>query len=68
MITPNEVEMKIPTGTQSGEIFRIKGEGVPELGRSGSKGDQLVTIIVDIPKNPTREQRKIIEDLGNAGL
>lgn len=62
------VKMKIPSGTQSGEIFRIKGEGIPELGRSGSRGDQLVTIIVSVPKSPTREQRRIIEDLGNAGL
>lgn len=62
------VKMKIPSGTQSGEIFRIKGQGVPQLGRSGVKGDQLVTIIVDVPKNPSREQKKIIEDLGRTGL
>lgn len=62
------VKMKIPAGTQSGEIFRIKGEGIPELERSSSRGDQLVTIIVDIPKNPTREQKRIVEDLGNTGL
>lgn len=62
-----KVKMKVPAGTQSGEVFRIKGEGVPHLGRSG-KGDQMVTIIVDVPKSPTREQKKIIEDLGKAGL
>lgn len=61
------VHMKIPSGTQSGEIFRIKGTGVPVLQRSG-RGDQLVTIIVNIPKSPTREQKRIIEDLGKAGL
>lgn len=63
-----KMQMKIPAGTQSGEIFRIKGEGIPQLGRAGSRGDQLVTIIVDVPKNPSREQRRIIEELGNAGL
>lgn len=63
-----QVNMKIPSGTQSGEIFRIKEKGVPELGRSGRRGDQLVTIIVDIPKNPTREQKRIIEELGKLGL
>jgi molecular chaperone DnaJ len=63
-----QVQMKIPEGTQSGQIFRIKGEGVPQLGRSGNRGDQMVTIIVDIPKNPNREQKKIIEDLGKTGL
>ena len=61
------VTMKIPSGTQSGEIFRIKGQGVPQLERSG-RGDQMVTIVVDIPKSPTREQKRIIEDLEDAGL
>jgi molecular chaperone DnaJ len=62
------VQMKIPSGTQSGEIFRIKEKGVPQLGRSGSRGDQMVTIIVDVPKNPTRDQKKIMEELKKAGL
>ena len=63
-----QVTMKIPSGTQSGEIFRIKGQGVPYLGQSGNRGDQMVTIIVDIPKSPTREQKNIIEDLKKTGL
>lgn len=62
------VKMKVPAGTQSGEIFRIKGQGSTQLGRSNSRGDQLVTIIVDVPKNPTREQKRIIEELGKSGL
>lgn len=62
-----KVSMKIPSGTQSGEIFRIKGKGVPILGRSG-RGDQLVKIIVDVPKSPSREQKRIIEEMGNIGL
>ena len=63
-----KITMKIPSGTQSGEVFRIKGQGMPQLGHSGNRGDQMVTIIVDIPKNPTREQKRIIEDLKNIGL
>lgn len=56
--------LKIPAGTQSGEIFRIKGKGVPSL--SGREtGHHLVKIIVRIPKKLTREQRKIIEELKN---
>jgi molecular chaperone DnaJ len=61
------LSMKIPSGTQSGDIFRIKGKGVPVLQRNG-RGDQMVKIIVDIPKNPNREQRKIIQELGEIGL
>lgn len=63
-----EITMKIPEGTGSGEVFRIKGKGVPQLGRNYGRGDQLVTIVVDIPKNPNREQKRIIEELGKAGL
>ncbi|KKP95101.1 MAG: Chaperone protein DnaJ [Candidatus Moranbacteria bacterium GW2011_GWE1_36_7] len=62
------VKMKVPAGTQSGEIFRIKGHGVPELNRTGYRGDQLVTVVVDVPKNPTREQKRIMEDLKKVGL
>jgi len=61
------VKMKIPAGTQSGELFRIKGKGVPSLGRS-NRGDHLVKIIVDVPKNLSREQRKILEEIQKAGL
>jgi molecular chaperone DnaJ len=56
--------MKVPAGTQSGEVFRIKDEGVPYLGKRG-RGDQLVKIIVKIPKHMTREQRDLIERLKN---
>jgi len=62
-----QVKMKIPAGTQSGEIFRVRGEGVPIL-RKGGRGDHLVKIIVKIPKNTTREQRELIEKLGNQGI
>lgn len=63
-----QVTMKIPEGTQSGEIFRIKDKGVPQLGRNYGRGDQMVTIIVDVPKNISREQRKIIEEMKKSGM
>lgn len=62
-----KLTMKIPAGTQSGELFRIKGEGIPFLGRS-SRGDQLVKIIVDVPKNLSRAQRKLLEEIQKEGL
>ena len=57
------LKMKIPAGTQSGEIFKIKGEGIPSLDRRG-RGDHLVKIIVDIPKRLSRKQKELIEKLG----
>lgn len=62
-----KIKMKIPAGTQSGEIFRVKESGIPVLGKRG-RGDHLVKIIVNIPKNPSREQKRLIEELGKLNL
>ncbi|MDP1619511.1 MAG: J domain-containing protein, partial [bacterium] len=59
--------LKIPTGTQSGEIFRIKGAGVPELNGRGV-GNQLVTVVVKVPKSLSREQKDLLERLKNQGI
>lgn len=56
------VKMKIPPGTQSGKVFRLRGKGIEVLGGAG-KGDQLVQIVVEVPENITRKQRKLIEEL-----
>ncbi|OGI26085.1 MAG: molecular chaperone DnaJ [Candidatus Moranbacteria bacterium RBG_13_45_13] len=57
-----EVKLKIPAGTQSGEIFRLKGHGVKHLSRFGY-GDHYVKIQVATPKNLTREQRELLQKL-----
>jgi molecular chaperone DnaJ len=57
-----EIKMKVPAGTQSGETFKIRDEGVPSLDGRG-KGDHLVKIIVKIPRNLNREQKMLIESL-----
>ena len=53
--------LKVPSGTQSGEILRMRGDGMPT--RLG-KGDQLVHINVVVPKRLNRKQRELIEKLG----
>ena len=57
-----EVKLKIPAGTQSGEVFRLKGHGVKHLSRFGH-GDQYVKIQVVTPKDLTREEKEIFENL-----
>ena len=59
--------LKIPTGTQSGEIFRVKGEGVPELHGRGV-GNHLVTVVVKVPKSLSREQKSLLEKLKDQGI
>ena len=56
-----KARLKIPAGTQPGAILRMRGQGFPSLD-GGHSGDQLVTIIVEIPKTITQEQRKVIHD------
>ena len=53
--------LTIPEGTESGEIFRIKGEGFPRL-RGYGRGDQLVQVIVKTPKNLTKRQEEILRE------
>jgi len=55
------VKMKIPSGTQSGKIFRVRDKGVPDV-RTRVKGDELVRIVVDIPQGLNAAQRKLIEE------
>lgn len=58
-----KVVMKIPPGTQSGKVFRLRGKGIPVYGGYG-KGDQLVTVVVEVPQELSRRQRKLITELG----
>lgn len=60
-----EVVFKIPSGTQSGQQFRLRGKGVPDL-RGGDRGDQIVTIQAVVPKKLTEEQRELFESLASS--
>jgi molecular chaperone DnaJ len=55
------VTMKVPAGTQSGSDFKLSGHGAPHI-RSGQRGAQIVTVIVDTPVKLTKEQTKILEE------
>jgi len=59
-----EMIMKIPAGTQPGEVFRIKGKGVPHLNRYG-RGDHLVAVSLAVPKKLSSEEKRLIETLKN---
>ena len=57
-----EDKVKIPVGTQTGTVFRLKGKGMPMLGGRG-RGDLFVSVTVVTPTSLTREQRKLLEQL-----
>lgn len=56
-----DVSMKVPAGTQSGKIFRLKGKGMPDI-HSGSPGDQYVRVMISVPSHVNAEQRRLLED------
>jgi molecular chaperone DnaJ len=58
-----EEDLAIPAGTQTGEVFRIRGRGVPDLRRNG-RGDQQVVVTVQTPTKLTDHQRELFEALG----
>src|SRR4030095_13519869 len=51
--------LKVPAGTQTGTVFRVRGQGMPVLGGRG-KGDLFVSVSVMTPTSLTREQRKLL--------
>jgi molecular chaperone DnaJ len=58
--------LHIPPGTQSHTVFRLRGEGMPRFGRSG-KGDELVRVIIDVPKSLSRKQKELLEEFEKEG-
>jgi len=60
-----DVKLKIPAGTQSGKLFRLRGKGIPHL-RGYGAGDQLVQTVVWVPTNLSSEEKSLIEKFGRS--
>ena len=56
------VSMKIPPGTPSGKVFRLKGKGIVDM-RSGRKGDQHVRTYVYVPQQLSERQEELLREL-----
>ena len=57
-----KARLKIPAGTSSGQIFRLKGKGIVNR-RGYGRGDQHVRVIVETPQKLNRQQRQLLEEL-----
>jgi len=55
------VQLKIPPGTQSGQVLRLRGKGLPK--RTGGNGDLLATVRIVVPKNLTEKEKALFEEL-----
>ena len=58
-------KIKIPAGTQSGKVFRLKGKGFPAV-NSYEKGDQLVQVNVWTPQQVSSEEKTVLEKLSHS--
>ncbi|MBL1175780.1 molecular chaperone DnaJ [Pantanalinema sp. GBBB05] len=56
-------ELVVPPGTQPGTVLTLEGKGVPKLGNPVSRGDHLITVLVDIPTRTSPEERELLEKL-----
>ena len=61
-----KVRLKVPVGTQSHKILRVKGKGLHRLGSYGT-GDQLVRIVVETPSKLTHEQKELLKKFDEIG-
>jgi DnaJ-class molecular chaperone len=57
------VRLRIPSETQNGQVFRLKGHGMPAVGKPEDKGDLYATVAVEVPRNLTPEARQHYEAL-----
>ncbi len=60
-----KVKLRIPAGTQSGKMLRLKGKGIADLHGYG-RGDQLVKIVVETPRRLSARQRELLEEFAKA--
>ena len=57
------VRLKIPEGTQNGQVFRLKGHGMPQVGKPDDRGDLYAAVEVQLPRALSKEQRQHYEAL-----
>jgi molecular chaperone DnaJ len=61
-----KTKLKIPAGTQSATVFRLKGKGVPDI-RGYGQGDHMARVTVETPKKLTAKQRELLEEFARLG-
>ena len=54
------IQYDFPEGTQPGQVFCVRGAGIPHVNRPERKGDLYITAVVEIPKKLTKQQRELL--------
>jgi molecular chaperone DnaJ len=61
-----EADVEVPPGTQTGDVIRLRGDGVPYLGRENQRGDHLITMVVQTPRRLDENQRRLLQELSES--
>lgn len=61
-----KVKLTIPEGTQPGATFRLKGKGIPYLNGKGARGDQFISVSIDVPKRLNSEQKELLRKFASS--
>ena len=59
-----KAKLKIPYGTQTSTVFRMKGKGIPHLSGSGA-GSQMVKVVVQVPKKLNKKQKNLLKEFAD---
>ena len=57
------VRLKVPETTQPGQVFRLKGHGMPIVGKPDHKGDLYASVDIQLPRSLTKDQRKAWDEV-----
>jgi molecular chaperone DnaJ len=57
-----KVTLKIPAGTQTHKVFRIRGKGMPSLRRGHGRGDLYIKVVLETPTKLNDKQRELLEE------
>lgn len=60
-----KVKVRVPPGTQPGSLVKLKGKGAPRIG--GGHGDHYVRVNLEVPQNPSKQEKQLYEELYNLG-
>jgi curved DNA-binding protein len=62
------IGIRIPAGTPAGQVFRLRGHGLPRLEARGARGDLLATLQVDLPRTLSARQKELFDELRRSGV
>lgn len=62
-----KIKVKIPPGTETGTVFRLRGMGLPDLHSGGRVGDMLVSVEIEIPQKLSKREKELLAQLSEVG-